>query len=166
MACRSSAAPAKPAAASGDLTSIESRSDRDAVNASAKPIANTSVSPSAGTTRNGSTTSRVTGTTRGMAPELRASLAARTAAAISTAVWYRSSGRFSSARRAMRSTASTEASPTSAGGRSWSTACIDAICDFAANGDRPVTISNSRIPAANRSVRPSTRAPSSCSGAM
>ena len=43
----------------------------------------------------------------------------------------------------MRSTASTELAPVSAGGRSYSTACIEARLDAAANGERPVTISKS-----------------------
>ena len=86
-AFRSGAGPVNPAAANGERTTIESSADNEAVSASAKPIASISVSGSAGNTRNGSTTKRVTATARAISPECGVKEAARTAAAMSAAVW-------------------------------------------------------------------------------
>ena len=125
-----------------------------------------SISGSGRSRRKGSTIRRVRAWARACAPLSSRTRAACSSVARASALGWRSSGRFESARRTARSRAATAGDPESTGGCSCSTAWVTSNSVRPSKALRPASISNSSAPAAKTSLRASRGSPRSCSGAM
>ncbi len=165
-ALRSGVSPANRAAVALERTISEPIPDNDVEMASGRLKARKSVSGSGRSTRNGSTTSRVSACATAAVLSLSTPRAARSSSVMTSADGGRSAGRLANALRMTRSTAATAGEPVSAGGCSYSVACMTSATVRPPNAGRPESISKRMAPAANKSLRASTASPVSCSGAM
>ena len=165
-ALRSGASPENRAAVALERTINEPVPESDVAIASGRLKARKSVSGSGRSTRNGSTTMRVSACASARVPSLSVLRTPRSSSAIASADAGRSAGRLARARRMTRSTAATEGEPERAGGCSDSVAWRTSPTVFPVNAGRPASISNRIAPVAKRSPRASTGSPMICSGAM